>query len=91
VIFHAYQYPHMDIQVTIAGIPAVVRVIYANYTQPDPGTWASDIDFYGGWELDWEICDSRGRPAPWLERKATDDDRQRIEAELIEQLQGEAA
>lgn len=83
----------MDIQITTraAGIPAVARVTYAHYTRPDPMTWASPEDYYGGWTLDWEICDSRGRPAPWLERKATDDDRQRIEAELIEQLQGEAA
>lgn len=83
----------MDIQIEtkVAGIPAMARVTYAHYTRPDPTTWASDWDYYGGWELNWEICDSRGRPAPWLERKATDDDRQRIEAEMIEQLQGEAA
>lgn len=83
----------MDIQINtrVAGIPALARVTYAHYTRPDPTTWASDWDYYGGWELNWEICDSRGRSAPWLERKATDDDCQRIEAELIEQLQGEAA
>jgi hypothetical protein len=81
----------MDIQTKIAGIPAVVRVLYASYTRPDPGTWASDIDYWGGWELDWQICDRNGRPAPWLERKATDEDRERIESELIEELQGAEA
>jgi hypothetical protein len=82
----------MDIQhnTRVAGIPAVVRVTYAHYTRPDTSTWASEIDCLGGWEVAWEVCDSRGRPAPWLERKATDEDRQRIEAELIEQL-GETA
>ena len=83
----------MDIQIEtrVAGIPCIARVTYSHYTRPNPTTWASDIDFYGGWTLNWELCDSRGRPAPWLERKATDEDSQRIEAELIEQLQGETA
>ncbi len=83
----------MDIQITarVAGIPAVARVTYAHYTRPDPFTWASDWDFYGGWTLDWEICDSRGRPAPWLEKKLTKADRKRIEAELIEALERETA
>jgi hypothetical protein len=89
----ARQYPHMDIKIPtrVAGIPAVARVTYASYTRPDPSTWASDWDFYGGWTLDWEVCDRRGRPAPWLARKATEQERRRIEAELIEQLEGETS
>ena len=79
------------IETRVAGIPCIARVTYSHYTRPNPTTWASDWDYYGGWTLDWEICDSRGRPAPWLERKATDADRQRIEAELIEKLEGAAA
>jgi hypothetical protein len=31
----------------------------------------SDWDYYGYTESDWEVCDRRGRPAPWLERKLT--------------------
>jgi hypothetical protein len=83
----------MDIEITtrVAGIPAVARVTYAHYTRPDPTTWANDIDYWGGWVVDWEICDSRGRPAPWLERKLDEADRRRIEAELIDQLEGATA
>lgn len=80
-----------EINTRVAGIPCIARVTHSHYTRPDPSTWASEIDFYGGWTLNWELCDSRGRPAPWLERKATDEDSQRIEAELIEQLEGETA
>lgn len=83
----------MDIQINtrVAGIPAVARVTYAHYTRPDPTTWASDWDYYGGWTLNWEICDRNGRPAPWLERKASPRDLERIEAELIDELEGETA
>lgn len=80
----------MDIQITtrIAGIPAVARVTYAHYTRPNYASWASPEDYYGGWTLSWEVCDRRGRPAPWLEKKLSKTDRNRIEAELIEQLEG---
>lgn len=83
----------MDIQINtrVAGIPAVARVTYARYTKPDYGSWASPDDYYGGWALSWEICDRNGRYAPWLERKLTADDRRRIEAELIDELEGETA
>ena len=81
----------MEIDVRVCGIPAVARVTYSHYTRPNYASWASPGDYYGGWTLDWEICDSRGRPAPWLERKLTDAERERIESELIDQLEGAAA
>lgn len=75
------------IETRIAGIPCVINVTQASYTKPDYSTWASDLDYYGGWELCWEICDRRGRPAPWLERKATDHDINRIEQEIMEAME----
>ena len=79
----------MELETRIAGIPATVRIDCARYTRPDPYTWASDWDYYGGWTIDFTVCDSRGRPAPWLERKLTAADRNRIEQEIIESTQGE--
>lgn len=76
----------MDISTTIAGIPGVVRVTHAHYTQPDPSSWTSDWDYHGGWELDWEILDRRGRPAPWLQRKCTEAELQRLEEVIVQQL-----
>jgi hypothetical protein len=45
------------------------------------------VDYRGYTECEFDILDRRGRPAPWLERKASDEDRQRIEQEITEQLE----
>lgn len=34
-------------------------------------------------EIEWTVLDSRGRPAPWLEKKLTPAERRRIDGELI--------
>jgi hypothetical protein len=44
------------------------------------------MDYYGYSESEWDVLDRRGRPAAWLERKLTDDDRQRIEQEIAEAM-----
>ena len=36
-------------------------------------------------EVEFTVCDRNGRSAPWLEAKMTDEDRQRIENEILEQ------
>jgi hypothetical protein len=45
------------------------------------------VDYRGYTECEFDILDRRGRPAFWLERKASDEDRQRIEQEITEQLE----
>jgi len=35
-------------------------------------------------EIEFEVLDQRGRPAPWLARKLTDNDTQRIETQILE-------
>lgn len=65
----------------------MVRVTHFVEVKPWRGpasTCPSDWDYYGYTEMDWFVCDRRGRPAPWLERKLTDNDRQRIEDEIAE-------
>lgn len=76
----------MDISATVSGIPAIVRVTYSHYTKPNPTSWASDWDYHGGWTVDWEILDRRGRPAPWLERKCDQAEKSRLEAVIFENL-----
>lgn len=80
----------MEMETRISGIPCVIRVDSYFRQRPNPRAENSD-DYLGYVEIYWTVCDRNGRPAPWLERKATDEDSQRIEAELIEQLQGEIA
>lgn len=77
----------MQIEIRVAGIPGIARTTCASYTKPNRSA-DSDWDFYGGWELCWEICDRRGRPAPWLERKASKSDLDEIEGQLIDAMTG---
>lgn len=70
----------------VAGIPCKVRV-----THFDPGYEgryagpAEDCEPAYPPSVDFEICDQRGRPAPWLARKATDKDLNRITDELLQE------
>lgn len=68
----------------ISGIPCLidvhhVSVVKGSYSYNAP----SDLDYHGYTELDYTICDRRGRPAPWLERKASKDDIANIEEEIL--------
>ena len=70
---------------TVAGIPcrAVVHhieIVKGSYSY----NAASDVDYHGYQEIDWELCDRRGYTAPWLQRKLTPDDISRIECEILE-------
>ena len=59
-----------EVHTRIAGIPAIIQV-----TEYQKGSFsrnaASDIDYYG--YCDYTICDRKGYHAPWLERKANED------------------
>lgn len=72
----------MDIETTVSGIPAIARVTRYFRQRPLGPTADSDLDCYGYTEIDFDLCDRGGRPAPWLERKATEQDRSRIEDEI---------
>lgn len=61
----------------IAGIPCTIRVAYASVTPPNSRA-DSDWDYYGYTDFDYEVCDRRGRPAPWLAKKMTPADEARI-------------
>jgi hypothetical protein len=68
-----------------AGIPCLIGVTtfrrvrgHRSFNAP------SDLDYYGYVEVEWEVLDRKGRPAPWLDRKLTDRDRADIESEIIE-------
>ena len=76
----------IEIETRVAGIPALIRVSRHSYQRPDPSTWSSSEDFYGGWDLDYEVCDRRGRPAPWLEEKMGLRDVQDLEQTIVEYL-----
>jgi len=69
-----------DLQTDIQGIPALVRV--HDFTQVKGSLHpnaASDLDYLGYTEMDYEVLDRRGYPAPWLARKMDWRDEERVE------------
>ncbi len=72
----------------VCGIPCIVRVTYweayipAKISGPPENCYPAE-----GGEGDWEILDTRGRPAPWLERKMTDRDRNLLSEEVFNHME----
>jgi hypothetical protein len=65
----------MEIETRIQGIPCIVKLVsYERVNGSFSRNAASDLDYYGWSDATYQVCDRRGRPAPWLERKATDKD-----------------
>jgi len=76
-----------EIESRVAGIPCIIGVVeYFSVAGSYSQNAASDWDYHGYSESDWVVCDRRGRPAPWLERKLTDKDSSRIEFEIAKYL-----
>lgn len=73
-----------EFESTVCGIPCIIRVLSwephlpAKVSGPPEYCYPAE----GGYG-DWEILDRRGRPAPWLEKKLTDKERTRIDAEVF--------
>ena len=67
----------------IAGIPCQVNVTYFHHQKPLGPMCDSDWDCYGYTDIEFDVLDRKGYKAPWLKRKLTDSDRERIETELL--------
>lgn len=73
--------------VKICGMPALVRVehfldVKGSFSHNAP----SDMDYRGYVEVGFTVCDHRGRPAPWLERKLSKDAYADLESEVIAKM-----
>ena len=70
----------------ISGIPCTVEYTITGKYVPAkvdaPPEYCYEAEYP---EVEFTVCDRRGRPAPWLERKMTHKDTQRIELEILEQ------
>ena len=70
----------------ISGIPCIVdytiRGKYVPAKIHAPPEFCHEAEYP---EVEFTVCDRNGRPAPWLEKKMTYQDQQRIEAEILEQ------
>lgn len=73
-----------DFESTIAGIPCGIVVTHYHNTpahRGSPHTCDSDMDYYGYTEFEFYVVDRKGYKAAWLEKKLTDEDNARLEAE----------
>ena len=75
-----------EIETTVAGSPCIVGVTHFESVAGDSRA-DSDWDYYGYTESEWEVCDRRGRPAPWLAKKLTSKIEAEIEAEIEKYFQ----
>ena len=70
----------------IAGIPCTVDYTIRGKYKPAKIDADPDSCYEAEYpEVEFTVCDRNGRPATWLEDKMTDEDRQRIENEILEQ------
>ena len=69
---------------TIKGIPCIINVTYYHHCKGSQSYNApSDLDYYGFTEIEFDVLDRKGYKAPWLERKLTEDEIERIEREIV--------
>lgn len=71
----------------IAGIPCQIRIthFYRKHGEYSFNS-NSDADYYGYTECDFNVLDRKGYDAPWLHKKMTIVDEQRIADEIEEFL-----
>jgi hypothetical protein len=80
----------MIIDTRVCGIPCQARSGYSSFKKGAYSLQAETPDeYYGHSEVEFEVLDRRGRPAPWLTRKLSVEDTDRIESELIDALKEE--
>ncbi len=77
----------MDVATRCAGIPCIARVTHYHRQRALGPSADSDWDAAGYEEISFDLCDQRGRPAPWLERKLSERDADRIQTEISEAMQ----
>lgn len=76
-----------QIATRLCGIPCMVNVTRFREVAGNYSCVAEDPDEYYGWrELDYVICDQRGRPAPWLEKRASRSDIEELEADIVQRM-----
>ena len=82
--------PTECIKASICGIPCLLEVTYYKkipHWKGSPLMCPSDLDYYGYTEVEFEIRDSKGYLAPWLEKKVTEEIRKDLEVAILENYQ----
>lgn len=72
------------IETTISGIPCQIKVTRCFVQKPMGRMADSDWDCNGYEEIEFEVLDRKGYPAPWLAKKLSPEAVARIEGEILE-------
>ncbi len=83
-ILAPYRHSRTGIEARISGIPCLIEPTRVFVQRPMGPSADSDYDCYGYAEIEFDVMDRNGRPAPWLEKKMTDDERVEIENLILE-------
>ena len=70
----------------LAGIPCQIGVRKCKKVSRQEAA-DNPYDYYGYCDVDYDILDSRGKPAAWLENKATPADHDEIVSHIIQVMQ----
>lgn len=77
-----------EIEHRISGIPCLIGVVqYESTAGSFSYNAASDLDYYGYTECDWDVLDRRGRQAPWLARKVGAKETSAIEQKIHDYME----
>lgn len=80
----------MQIESRVAGIPCIIQTGRISISQGNHSPQAETPDeYYGHCDIEFDVLDRRGRPAPWLERKLTADITADIETQILEELKND--
>ena len=78
-----------EIKARVAGIPCIIGVTYFdNVIGSYSYHAASDLDYHGYTDIEFDLLDRKGRLAPWLERKLDNIERERIEQLIYDHMVG---
>lgn len=78
-----------EIPTRVAGIPCLIGVKYFYKVRGNPRA-DNDWDYWGYTDSDWVVLTTKGKEAPWLDKKVTDAEADRIRV-LIEKHMEEQA
>ena len=73
------------IDARIAGIPCKIHIDMCEHYPPIPTCMDSDIDYRGGYDIEFTVLDRKGYLADWLRRKMTEEEAREIERKIIAQ------
>ena len=78
------------VSVSVKGIPALAHVtdFVRVPAAANPRLAPSDLDAWGYLDMEYEIYDTKGYKAEWLEKKMDDRDKENIEVEIVRNKEG---